>query len=71
MLGANLGSISLGDVSLMLKWLWSSDSKMSKIKKDAKGENKESKQARVIHLVNSVSVHVCLHSYNVSSKYLE
>ena len=41
---------------------------IKKIKKNAKGDNKESKQARVIHLVNSVSVHVCLHSYNVSSK---
>ena len=40
-------------------------------KKNSKGDNKESKQGRVIHLVNSVSVHVCLHSYNVSSKYLE
>ena len=57
---------------MMLKWLWSSDAKMHKIKtKSAKGDNKESKQARVIHLVNSVSVHVCLHSYNASSKYLE
>ena len=55
----------------MLKWLWSSDAKMSKIKLNAKGDNKESKQARVIHLINSVFVHVCLHSYNVSSKYLE
>ena len=44
---------------------------MSEIKKNAKGDNKESKQARVIHFVNSVSVYVCLHSHNVSSKYLE
>ena len=66
MLGANLRCISLEDVSVMLKWLWSSDAKMSKIKKkNAKGDNKESKQARVINLVNSVSVYVCLHSYKV------
>ena len=39
--------------------------------KTAKGDNLESKQARVIHLVYSVSVYVGLHSYNVSSKYLE
>ena len=45
--------------------------KCLKLKKNAKGDNKESKQARVIHLINSVFVHVCLHSYNVSSKYLE
>ena len=45
--------------------------KCLKLKKNAKGDNKESKQARVIHLINSVCVHVCLHSYNVSSKYLE
>ena len=37
--------------------------KLKKLQKD--------KQARVIHLVNSVSVHVGLHSYKVSSKYLE
>ena len=71
MLGANLGSISLGKVSVMLKWLWSSDEKCLKLKKNAKGDHKESKQARVIHFVNSVSVHMCLHSYSVSSKYLE
>ena len=65
MLGANLRCISLRDVSVMLKWLWSSDAKMSKIKKNAKGDNKESKQARVINLVNSASVYVCLHSNNV------
>ena len=45
--------------------------KCIKLKKNAKGDNKESKQARFIHLVNSMSVHVCLHSYNASSKYLE
>ena len=45
--------------------------KCRKLKKNAKGDNKESKQARVIHLVNSVSIHVCLHSHNVSSKNLE
>ena len=67
MLGANLGSILVGDVSVMLKWLWSSDAKMSKIKKKMQREI----VMKVIHLVNSVSVHVCLHSYNVSSKYLE
>ena len=39
--------------------------KCLKLKKNAKGDNKESKQARVICLVNSVSVHVCLHSNNV------
>ena len=44
---------------------------MSKVKKTAKEDNKESKQARVSYLVNSVSVHVGLHSYKVSSKYLE
>ena len=40
-------------------------------KKTAKGGNKESKQARVIHFVYSVYVHVGLNSYKVSSKYLE
>ena len=45
--------------------------KCIELKKNAKGDNKKSKQDRVIHLVNSLSVHVCLHSYNVSSKYLE
>ena len=45
--------------------------KISKLKKKCKGDNLESKQARVIHLVYSVSVHVGLHSYKVSSKYLE
>ena len=45
--------------------------KCLKLKKSAKGDNKESKQARVIHLVYSVSVHVGLHSYKISSKYLE
>ena len=42
-----------------------------KFKKNAKGDNKESKQARVINLVKSVSVDVCLHTKNVSSKYIE
>ena len=41
MLGANLGSISLGDVSMMLKWLWSSDAKIYRIKINAKGDNKK------------------------------
>ena len=44
--------------------------KCLKLKKLQREINK-SKQARVIHLVNSVSVHVGLHSYMVSSKYLE
>ena len=44
---------------------------MSKVKKTAKGDNLESKQARVIHLMYSVSVNVGLHSYKVFSKYLE
>ena len=35
------------------------------------GGYKESKQARVILLMYNVSVHVGLHSYKVSSKYLE
>ena len=33
--------------------------------KTAKGDNYESKQARVIHLVYNVSVHVGLHSYKI------
>ena len=41
------------------------------VTKNAKGDNSESKQARVILLVYSVSVHVGPHSYKVSSKYLE
>ena len=45
--------------------------KCLKLKKTAKGDNLERKQARVIHLVYSVSVHVGLHSYKVSSKYLD
>ena len=40
---------------------------MSNVKKTAKGDNNESKQARVINLVYSVSVHVGLHSYKVSN----
>ena len=45
--------------------------KCLKFKKTAKGDNQENKQARVIHLVYSVSVHVGLHSYKVSFKYIE
>ena len=44
--------------------------KCLKLKKTAKGDNRESKQARVIYLVYSVYVHVSLNSYKVSSKYL-
>ena len=43
--------------------------KCLKVKKTANGDNLGSKQA--INLVNSVSVHVGLHSYKVSSNYLE